>query len=275
MTVAIRFTDVCKGFRLHQLLRTIMQRPTAVEVHHALRDVSFEIAPGESVGVVGRNGAGKSTLLSLIAQTAYPTSGTVEVNGRVGPLLELGAGFHSDLSGHENIFLNGLLLGLTRKQIEERFDRIAAYAEIGKFLESPVNTYSTGMRARLGFAVIAHIDPDILLLDEVLGVGDRSFFEKCRKTLFDFRDRGKTMFFVSHNLEDIETLCDRALWIEDGRLVDSGCPHAVVRDYYAKAMAERAAADAAEEAAKGQPNGEPTSSNQANAPDPANAETHS
>ena len=253
MTVAIRFDGVSKEFRLHQqqpflareLMRILMQKPSTVEVHRALHDLSFEVHAGEAVGVIGRNGAGKSTLLSLIAQTAYPTSGTVEVHGRVGPLLELGAGFHADLTGHENVYLNGLLLGLTRRQVDERFDAIAAYAEIGKFMDAPVSSYSTGMRARLGFAVVAHVDPEILLLDEILGVGDQEFFVKCRQTLDQFRAKGKTLFFVSHSLADVETLCDRALWIDAGRLRASGPPAEIIAQYLESQQAPAVAANGA------------------------------
>jgi ABC-type polysaccharide/polyol phosphate transport system ATPase subunit len=239
MTVAIRFRDVNKRFRLHhqkpfltrEVLRLITQRPSQVAEHWALKGVSFEVRPGESVGVVGPNGAGKSTLLSLIAQTAYPTTGTVEVNGRVGPLLELGAGFHPDLTGYENIFLNGMLLGLSRREIAERFDAITAYAELGAFLDTPIGTYSTGMRARLGFAVVAHVEAEVILLDEILGVGDQHFQAKCRATLDRFREQGRTLFLVSHSLADVERMCDRVLWIDDGRLLADGPAADVLRDY--------------------------------------------
>lgn len=252
MTVAIRFTGVSKRFRLqHQkpflareLLRMITQRPSQVQEHWALRDVSFEVRHGETVGVIGRNGAGKSTLLGLIARTMYPTSGTVEVNGNVGPLLELGAGFHPDLTGLENIYLNGLLLGLSKRQIEERMDAIVDYAEIGKFLDTPIATYSTGMRARLGFAVVAHVDPEILILDEVLGVGDQQFQVKCRHTLDRFRSEGKTLFFVSHSLSEVKRLCDRALWIEGGTLRATGPASEVIQQYAATVVEAPAGAEA-------------------------------
>lgn len=250
MTVAIKFTGVSKRFRLHhqkpflarEVLRMLTQRPSQVHEHWALRDVSFEVRHGETVGVIGRNGAGKSTLLGLIARTMYPTSGTVEVNGNVGPLLELGAGFHPDLTGLENIYLNGLLLGLSKRQIKERLDAIVDYAEIGKFLDTPIATYSTGMRARLAFAVVAHVDPEILILDEILGVGDQQFQVKCQRTLDRFRSEGKTLFFVSHSLADVDRLCDRALWIEGGMLRASGAVADVIAQYAATVVAAPAGA---------------------------------
>ncbi len=239
MTAAIRFESVSKRFSLRQqkpylarqILHLITQRPARVDEHWALRDVSFEIAPGEAVGVVGRNGAGKSTMLSLIAQTAYPTTGQVSVHGRIGPLLELGAGFHPDLTGAENIHLNGMLLGLSKQDVADRFDSIAAYADIGKFLDSPLQTYSTGMRARLGFAVVAHIDADIVLLDEILGVGDQTFRARCDRTLRSFRERGCTVVLVSHSVASIRQLCDRVLWIDEGRLRMDGRSDEVLEAY--------------------------------------------
>jgi lipopolysaccharide transport system ATP-binding protein len=230
MTALIRLEGVSKRYRLyHQkpylsrtLLHKIMQRPTFTDEHWALRDVSFTVARGESIAVVGRNGAGKSTLLSLIARTSYPTSGTVEVNGKVGPMLELGSGFHPDLTGYENIFLNGILLGMTRRAVEAALPSIIEYSELGQFIDTPISTYSIGMRARLGFSVVAHLDPDILLLDEVLGVGDGHFRAKCEHTLRSFKERGKTLFLVTHTLGGVSDLCERTLWIDGGRLRASG-----------------------------------------------------
>jgi len=235
----IKLTNVCKSYRLYkqrpflarEFFRMLLQRPSAVDVHHALTDVSFEVMPGESVGVLGRNGAGKSTLLSLVAKTSYPTSGTVEVNGTIGPLLELGAGFHPDLSGHENVFLNAAILGLTRSEIEDRFDAIADFAEIGEFMDAPLHCYSTGMRARLGFAVIAQVDPDIVLIDEILAVGDAQFQAKCNKTISGFKEAGKNLFLVSHNMSDISRLCERAIWLERGRVAGAGPTDEVISNY--------------------------------------------
>lgn len=245
--VAIEFRKVCKRFKVTQqrpylareLLRILLQRPSKVREHEALHDVSFCIKNGESVGVVGHNGAGKSTLLSFMAQTGYPTSGSVDVNGRVGPLLELGAGFHPDLTGAENVRLNGMLLGLQRHEVGERFDAIARYADIGEFLDSPLRTYSTGMRARLGFAVVAHIDPDILLLDEVLGVGDQDFRDRCAQTLSEFRERGRTLVLVSHSPASIRQLCQRVIWIDRGRLRMDGPCDEVLSEYARSAAASR------------------------------------
>jgi ABC-type polysaccharide/polyol phosphate transport system ATPase subunit len=221
---AIGFEHVSKRFRLrHQrpflakeVFRLLTQRPAQIAEHWALNDVSFAIGRGESVGIVGRNGAGKSTLLSMIARTSYPTSGRVEVHGRVAPLLELGAGFHPELTGYENIFLNAMLLGLSRQEVAERFDAIAAYAELGAFLDTPISTYSTGMVARLGFAVVAHIEADVMLIDEILGVGDQQFQSKCRDTLLGFRASGRTIVLVSHSAESVQSLCERAIWIDKG-----------------------------------------------------------
>ena len=241
MTAAIRLVNVSKCYRVFQqrpflareVLRMLFQRPSAVKEHWALHDISFEVQRGESIGVIGRNGAGKSTLLSLVACTSYPTSGTIEVNGTIGPLLELGAGFHPDLSGRENVFLNAALLGLTRNEIEAKYDSIAEYAELGDFINAPLNCYSTGMRARLGFAVVAHVNPSILLIDEILSVGDASFQAKCNKTIFGFKEAGKNLFLVSHNLNDVEQLCERAIWLDQGRIMRTGPAGEVVAEYLA------------------------------------------
>jgi ABC-type polysaccharide/polyol phosphate transport system ATPase subunit len=226
MSLAIRFDDVGKRFRVqHQrpflareLLRSVLQRPTARNEHWALRNVSFAIERGESVAMVGANGSGKSTLLALVAQTTRPTEGTVEVHGRLGPLLELGAGFHGDLTGYENIYLNASLLGLSRHDVDVRLESIVEYSGIGDFIDAPIQTYSTGMKARLGFAVIAHIDPEILLLDEVLAVGDGRFASKCEATIKEFQRRGKTLLFVSHSNAQVVSLCQRAIWLHQGRV---------------------------------------------------------
>ncbi len=246
MTLAIRFDNVSKCYRLRkqrpfllrELGRALLQKPSQVSEHWALRDVSFEITRGMSVGVVGGNGAGKSTLLSLIAKTSYPTRGTVTVHGRVGPMLALGAGFHQDLTGAENIALNAALLGLTREEVAERYDSIVAYADIGEYLDAPIHQYSTGMTARLGFAVVAHVDAEILLLDEVLAVGDAPFQEKCLRTIRAFKESGRTLFFVSHGLAQVVELCSHMAWIRDGTLVRFGPTDEVAPEFEAAMQAK-------------------------------------
>ena len=212
----------------------------------ALQDVSLAVEPGEAVGLVGRNGSGKSTLLRLIAGIIKPTEGRVAVGGRIGSLLELGAGFHPDFSGRENVFLNGAIYGLRRAQIRERFDEIVAFAELEQAIDRPVRTYSSGMYMRLGFAIAAHLDADVLLLDEVFAVGDEAFQRKCFGKVFEFKQRGGTIVFVSHDASQVERLCERAVLLQEGRLVfDGPTREAIVR--YRKALA--ADADPAERAA--------------------------
>jgi ABC-type polysaccharide/polyol phosphate transport system ATPase subunit len=188
----------------------------------AIVDLSFEIAAGEMVGVVGRNGSGKSTLLKLLAGIVRPTLGSVEVRGRLAALLELGAGFHPEISGRENIEINGLLLGLSRRQIAERFDAIVRFAEIEEFLDAPLKTYSSGMAVRLGFSIAAHSDPDVLLVDEVLAVGDEAFSHRCLEKFAEFERAGKTILVVSHDLALVSQRCRRAIWLDRGRLQADG-----------------------------------------------------
>jgi ABC-type polysaccharide/polyol phosphate transport system ATPase subunit len=241
MDAAIRLLNVSKCYRIVRqqpflaktLFRKLLRRAAPAEVHWALRDISFEVAKGEGVGVIGKNGSGKSTLLSLIARTSYPTSGEVQVNGRVGPLLELGAGFAPELTGLENIYLNASLLGLQRADVDAKLESIIDYAGLGEFVYSPLSTYSTGMSARLGFAVIAHIDPEILLIDEALSVGDHSFQMKCMDTMEGFKRRGKTMFLVTHDMPMVIRMCERAIWIDKGRIAAIGPSAEVVARYQA------------------------------------------
>src|SRR6266545_8325694 len=188
----------------------------------ALVDVSFEIARGEMVGIVGPNGSGKSTLLKLLAGIVHPTRGSVEVRGRLAALLELGAGFHPEISGRENIEINGLLLGLSRRQIAERFDEIVRFAELEEFLDAPLKTYSSGMAVRLGFSIAAHSDPDVLLVDEVLAVGDEAFSHRCLEKFAEFERAGKTILVVSHDLALVSERCRRAIWLDRGRLQADG-----------------------------------------------------
>ncbi|HEY3018322.1 MAG TPA: ABC transporter ATP-binding protein [Gaiellaceae bacterium] len=202
-------------------------RPTEVL---ALRDVSFRVEPGSAVGLVGRNGSGKTTLLRLISGIIKPTSGRVDVGGRVGSLLELGAGFHPDLTGRENVFLNGSIHGLKRAYVREQLDEIVAFAGLGERIDHPVRTYSTGMYMRLGFAIAAHIDADLLLLDEVFAVGDEQFQRKCFGKIFEFKQGGGTIVFVSHDASAVERLCDRAILLREGRVEFDGPTHeAIVR----------------------------------------------
>ena len=197
----------------------------------ALRDVSFEIPQGSVVGVIGRNGAGKSTLLKILSRITEPTLGRAELHGRVGSLLEVGTGFHSELSGRENIFLSGAILGMRRVEIQRRFDEIVDFADIGPFLETPVKRYSSGMKVRLGFAVAAFLEPEILFIDEVLAVGDAEFQKKCLGKMSEIGQGGRTIMFVSHSMPSILRLCDRAILLDHGRTVIDGPTHEVVRRY--------------------------------------------
>jgi len=197
----------------------------------ALENISFKVKKGECLGVVGRNGAGKSTLLGLIAGVLKPNKGKIVVNGRVLPLLELGAGFHPDLTGRENIILNAVLLGLTRKEAKERLDAIIDFSELKDFIDQPLRTYSSGMMARLGFSIMVHLEPDILLIDEILAVGDISFQKKCIKAIENFKKKGVTIMLVTHNVDDILFLCDKALWLENHKIKMLGDARHVVNAY--------------------------------------------
>jgi lipopolysaccharide transport system ATP-binding protein len=197
----------------------------------ALRDVSFEVAEGEAVGLIGGNGAGKSTLLKLLTRVTAPTTGRAQIRGRVGSLLEVGTGFHPDLSGRDNVFLNGAILGMRRAEIARKFDEIVAFAEVEAFIDTPVKRYSSGMYMRLAFAVAAHLEPDVLLVDEVLAVGDTAFQKKCLGKMGEVRAAGRTVLFVSHNMAAVQSLCSRALWLREGRIVEDGPARAVVSRY--------------------------------------------
>lgn len=202
-----------------------------VEEFWALKDVSFEIKRGEVVGVIGRNGAGKSTLLKILSRITEPTVGRVEIRGRVASLLEVGTGFHPELTGRENIYLNGAILGMSRAEIKRKFDEIVAFAEVEKFLDTPVKRYSSGMYVRLAFAVAAHLEPEILVVDEVLAVGDAEFQKKCLGKMKDVADHGRTVLFVSHNMAAVSNLCSKAAVLKSGRLVDMGNTDKVIREY--------------------------------------------
>jgi lipopolysaccharide transport system ATP-binding protein len=197
----------------------------------ALEDISFEIMPGEVVGIIGHNGAGKSTLLKILSRITKPTKGRVELNGRVGSLLEVGTGFHTELSGRENIYLNGAILGMHRSEIDAKFDEIVDFAEVNQFLDTPVKFYSSGMYMRLAFAVAAHLEPEILLVDEVLAVGDAAFQKKCLGKMSAISKEGRTIIFVSHNMSAITSLCQRGLWIDKGRLVKDDTAESSVLEY--------------------------------------------
>jgi ABC-type polysaccharide/polyol phosphate transport system ATPase subunit len=204
-------------------------RPDAV--FDALDGVSFDVAAGTTLGIVGRNGSGKSSLLKLMAGIGKPTSGTVVVDGRVSALIELGAGFHPEISGRENVFINGMMLGLSKAEIAARFDDIVAFAELGDFIDAPVKTYSSGMYMRLGFAVAINVDPDVLLVDEVLAVGDEAFTHKCLDKFAEFKRRGKTVILVTHTLDLVTRFCDEALWLDRGRVRAQGDPKRIVDAY--------------------------------------------
>ncbi len=197
----------------------------------ALRNVSFEVEPGEAVGIIGRNGAGKSTLLKILSRITLPTSGSADLYGRFGSLLEVGTGFHPELTGRENIHLNGAILGMKRREIDRKFDEIVAFAETEKFLDTQVKYYSSGMHMRLAFAVAAHLEPEILVVDEVLAVGDANFQKKCLGRMGEVAKEGRTVLFVSHNMTAVQSMCERAIWLHDGELLEDGPPGQVVSNY--------------------------------------------
>ncbi|HZR26072.1 MAG TPA: ABC transporter ATP-binding protein [Vicinamibacterales bacterium] len=242
MTPAIELTNVSKVYRRYSgrqfatlksalLQRSILRDLQPSETFPALTDVSFSVPKGSTYGVIGRNGSGKSSALKLVAGITKPTSGTVRVDGRISALIELGAGFHPEISGRENVFINGIMLGLSKREIQDRFDDIVDFAELREFIDAPVKTYSSGMYMRLGFAVAIHVDPDVLLVDEVLAVGDEGFTHKCLDKFSEFRRRGKTILLVTHSLNLVERFCDEALWIDQGHVQTVGDPKRVVNAY--------------------------------------------
>lgn len=199
--------------------------------YKALKNISFEVHKGETLGIIGRNGAGKSTTLGLIAGVLKPSTGKVIVKGRISPLLELGAGFHTELTGRENIVLNGVIMGLIRAEVMKKMDEIIEFSGLGEFIDQPIRTYSSGMLARLGFSVVVHLDPDILLIDEILAVGDMDFQKKCLDKMKGFKKNGITMVFVSHSMADVERICDRAMWIENHEVKMTGKPMEIIESY--------------------------------------------
>jgi ABC-type polysaccharide/polyol phosphate transport system ATPase subunit len=211
--------------------RSLLRELQPDETFMALKDVSFRVPKGSAFGVIGRNGSGKSTALKLVAGITKPTSGSVRVDGRVSALIELGAGFHPEISGRENVFINGIMLGLSKREIEKRFDDIVDFAELRDFIDAPVKTYSSGMYMRLGFAVAINVNPDVLLIDEVLAVGDEAFTHKCLDKFRDFRRRGKTVLLVTHSLALVERLCDEAVWLDAGEKHAEGDSQRVVDAY--------------------------------------------
>ena len=243
----VEFDHVSKSFQRHggqMLIRDRVRNlfhADAREKFFALNDVSFSVERGESLAIIGQNGAGKSTLLNLATQLCSPSKGQVRINGRVAALLELGAGFHGDLTGTENVRINAALLGLTRQQVNQRFDSIVDFAGVGDFIGEPLRTYSSGMRMRLAFAVAVNVDPDILIVDEVLGVGDQEFFSKCFNRIMEFRRAGKTLLCVSHSLPSVQTLCDTALWLDHGRVRQTGTVEEVIQAYTEAAAAPKSA----------------------------------
>lgn len=237
MKPALELKDLRKSFMLAHggggSLKTALLwwKKKKLEKLEVLRGLTFTVQKGESVALIGRNGAGKSTLLSLIARVYKPTSGTITVDGRLAPLLELGAGFHPDLTGAENVLFNAMILGLTRKEANARLDSIIQFAELESHKDVPVRSYSSGMLARLGFAVAAHVDAEILIVDEVLAVGDYAFEQKCYDTIEAFKQKGGTILFVSHNLDSVTKVAERCLWLEKGVVKMDGPPEVVLQAY--------------------------------------------
>lgn len=236
---AVVFENVEKYFlythqkTLKEMIQAIFKKRKTIERVHALKNINLTIDKGETVGVIGRNGAGKSTLLKLIAGVSQPTVGKVQVNGRVVPLIELGAGFHPELTGRENIFLNGVILGLSENEIKEKINQIIEFSEIEKFIDTPVKFYSSGMYMRLAFSVSVFVNPDILLVDEILAVGDNQFQKKCLAKMEEFKKNGVTIIFVSHSLETIKQFCQRVIYLKAGKIIADGKPQEVV-DYFLK-----------------------------------------
>ncbi len=236
-TVAKRSYSTVKTTLLKRLISA--SRGARENCLTALHELSIHLSAGSSLGVIGRNGSGKSTLLKLIAGIYRPDSGRVTVNGRISALIELGAGFHPDFTGRENIYLGGVMFGLSRREIDQRFDAIVEYSELGDFIDDPVRTYSSGMYMRLGFSLAVHTDPDVLLVDEVLAVGDAGFINRCHDTISEFKRRGKTLIFVTHDLNSVIRWCDQAIWLDKGRVVKRGEPHFVIDSYLEEIERER------------------------------------
>jgi len=246
-SIVIRLESITQRFRviqerpdtLRELFSKFFRHQSSYHDFDAVKNVSFEVPQGQMLGLIGRNGSGKSTLLKIIAGVYRPTAGRVTVKGSLAPLIELGAGFHHELTGRENILLNGLLMGYSKREMQEREQRIIDFAEIGDFIDSPVKQYSSGMYTRLAFSVATEIDPEILLIDEILAVGDAPFQEKCFERLRNFRKAGKTILFVSHSMAQVAAQCDRALLIGHGSIMADGDPNEVI-DVYKSSMTPEA-----------------------------------
>lgn len=244
-TSAVSVSNVCKQYFVFENQRARLRHafwPTSlngVSETWALRDISFEVNKGEAVGIIGRNGSGKSTLLQIITGTLQPTSGSTHVTGRVAALLELGSGFNPEFTGKDNVFLNGMLMGLSRAEVENRFDRIVGFADIGDVLDQPVKTYSSGMLIRLAFSVQIALDPDVLIVDEALSVGDYFFRQKCYERITQLRDGGMTLLFVTHDMNTISNICNRALYLTKGELAFDGHPNRAIRAYLGQSLVTR------------------------------------
>lgn len=243
--IAVHVSDVSKKFRLYHernqsLKSAIMRRKISVhEDFWALRDITFDVPTGSTFGLIGSNGSGKSTLLKCLAKILYPETGTITANGKVAALLEVGSGFHPELSGRENVFLNGSILGMSRKEIQGKFDEIVAFSGVEQFIDQPVKNYSSGMYVRLGFSVAINVDPDILVVDEVLAVGDAEFQAKCFQKFDDFKAAGKTVILVTHSMGAVKSMCDHAAWINKGTLESVGKAAPVIAAYEASYPHER------------------------------------
>jgi ABC-type polysaccharide/polyol phosphate transport system ATPase subunit len=253
LTIDLKFDHVSKKYRVSQretenlsrnrIVRKLQSMRGRAADFWAVKDVSFEVTRGEALGIIGHNGAGKSTILKLLSNITAPSAGEIMINGRLSALIEVGSGFHPELTGRENIYLNGSILGMTRRQITDRLDSIVDFAGVRQFLDTPVKRYSSGMYVRLGFSIAAHLDPDILLLDEVLAVGDAAFQEKCLKRIGEMKESGTTIVFISHDLGAVERLCDRVLLMQRGEIVASGEPRAIVAQYQTVAASKPASSN--------------------------------
>lgn len=246
MGIAVRVSDLTKVYQRYAHRKQFRTLKSALltgsliddlkpeETFSALSGVTFNVWEGSTFAIIGRNGSGKSSLLKVLAGITKPTSGEVEVHGRVSALIELGAGFHPEITGRENVFINGIMLGLSKREITERFSEMVEFAELEEFIDAPVKTYSSGMYMRLGFAVAIHVNPDVLIIDEVLAVGDQAFVHKCLDKISEFRRRGKTILLVTHSLGLVEKLADEALWLDAGKIQSRGDPKKVVDAYLAQ-----------------------------------------